>query len=287
LHPDDIELLTALGNLLLVMNKPGLAATTIERALKRTPERPDLHFMAATAYQRDLRLETAIRHLRECVRIDPKMDTAWGQLGLYLNNLSRFEEAGPALMQAIQLNPGVSHYHWALGDAFYLRSQRPEDRKQAFELYRKALEMDPKNDRALYSFGMALSRTSEQQNLTEAIGLFERLVALQPDDMNAHYKLAELARRLNHPEKAAKHLVRFQELSKKGYRQTRDAYRAAARRETAAAHARQGKELLASGNYQRAAAEFQIALERNPRLSEARAGLAAASRRLRAARDSR
>lgn len=48
-----------------------------------------------------------------------------------------------------------------------------------------------------------------QALLTEAAGLFERTLTLEPEDMSAHYNLSLLYRQLGQPEKAAEHLALY------------------------------------------------------------------------------
>jgi tetratricopeptide (TPR) repeat protein len=278
-HPGDTEIRTALGNLFLVLNKPKRATEVIKPALAAAPGRADLHYLLADAYERDLHLEAAISELREAVRLEPRMDEAWGRLGLYLVNLTRYQEARYPLEKAIQLNPTESHYRWVLGDS-YLLDKTGGDLNKAIELYEKALTLDPKNEKVLYSYAMALTRHGEKADLQKAVALFQRLLQLNSEDTNVNYKLAECYRRLGRPDEAKPYMAKFQVLFEKGRKQTRQLYQTAAFRDTPQAHVELGRQHLVKGDYKLAATEFQIALERDPGLKEAREGLRTASARL-------
>lgn len=282
-HPRDLEIRTALGNLLLVLNKPRPAIKVMLPALQANPDRADLHYMLADAYERDLKLEAAIESLREAVRLEPTMDQAHGRMGLYLVNLTRYEEARAPLERAIELNPQQSHYYWALGDSYLLDSRDPQNYERAVELYRKSLELDPKNPKTLYSYAMALTRRGSPAELEEAVLLFKRLLALNAEDMNAHYKLAETYRRLRRPTDARAHMTRFKVLFEKGRRQNKDLYTSVAYRDTAAVLVKRGQDQLRQRRFRDAASSFRLALEREPRLAEARKGLREAEARIPAA----
>jgi tetratricopeptide (TPR) repeat protein len=279
-YPDDVEIRTALGNLLLVLNKPREVIATLKPAVEKDRNRPDLHLLLADAYERDLHVEAAIKQLQLAVQLDPQMDQAWGRMGLYLVNLTRFSEARIPLQNAIRLNPREAHYYWAFGDSYLLDTSAPENTQHAIEHYRKALEIDPKHDKALYSYAVALTRDEAPEKLEEAAELFKRLLAVRSGDGGVHYKLAETYRRLGRKDEEQQHLARFEALSEKSRRQTRDRYRTAAVRDTAAAHVRAGQEHLARRDYGAAAREFQLALERDSTVTGAREGLREASARL-------
>ena len=106
--------------------------------------------------------------MREAVRLAPNLSEAWGRLGLYLINLSRYKEAREPLQRAIAIEPSESHYYWALGDTYLLDSPDPRNFKTAEQFYRQALNIDPRNAKALYSYGMALTRRGSPDDLRQA-----------------------------------------------------------------------------------------------------------------------
>src|SRR5205085_10365830 len=113
---------------------------------------------------------------------------------------------------------------------------------RAIELYRKALQLDPRNEKALYSYGMALTRRGNPEDLRAAIPLFQRLIKLKPIDTNAYYKLYESYRRLGMNKEAQAHRAKFRVLFEKGRQQTFDKYAADAYVDTAEAHLKRAQE---------------------------------------------
>lgn len=278
-NPQDIEISTALGNLYLIVGKPHEATKVLAPIVAKVSNRPDLNYMIGEAYERDLHVEAAILQMKEVVRMEPNNAMAWGRLGLYHNNLTRYLEARKALQRAIALNSNESYFFWALGDSYLLENVSDANFAQAKENYKKALELDPKNDKALYSYGMGLTRRSNKEDWAEAIPLFERLIALRPTDMNAHYKLYETYRRLGRTQEAEAHRAKFKDLFAKGRTQTRDRYAAASFRDTAEVHLKLGNKAMQEKNYALAAIEFQMALERDRNLDAARKGMLEAQKK--------
>lgn len=273
LHPHDIETSAALGNLYLVLNKPRKAIETLQPASILHPDRADIHLLLGEALERDLRLEAAITEMRAAVNIEPRMVEAWGRLGLYLINLTRYKEAREPLEHALALEPNEGHYYWALGDSYLLDTTDHANLDKAVELYRIALKHDPKNDKALYSFAMALTRRGNKQDLEEAIQLLKRLISINPIDTNAEYKLAETYQRIGKPQEARLHRARFDILFARGRAQTRHLFAETAVKDTAIAHLESGQKAMKLKQYGLASQEFQAALQMDRTLSTAREGL--------------
>lgn len=278
-HPQDIEISTALGNLYLVLNKPRDAVNVLAPIIALAADRADLHYMLGEAYERDLHIEAAIKQMQEVVRLDPTNAQAWGRLGLYQNNLTRYKEARTAIQRAIEIEPNESFFHWALGDSYLLENVSEENFTQSQREYETALKLNPKNQKALYSYGMGLSRHGQKPDLEKAVDLFLRLIDLHPADMNAHYKLYETYRRLGRTQEAEAHKAKFKVLFEKGRKQTKDLYSGASFVDTAEAHLKLGNQAMKQGNYKLAATEYQMALERDRFLDAARQGLLAAQKK--------
>ncbi len=284
-HPDDIDLRSALGNLYLVVNKPKRAVETLEPAVRLAPGRADMHLLLGDAHERNLHLNAAIDSLREAVRIEPRMSEAWGKLGQNLVNVTRYAEARDPLLKAITIEPMNSYYYWALGDSYVLDRTDPANEEKGLKLYQQALNLDPKNPKALYSYGMALVRRGGNVDLAQAAKLFRRMLALKEADMNVHYKLYEVEKARGDAAAAAQHLARYRDLFAKGQQQTKRLYKEASFLDNADIHVELGRKAMATEEFELAATEFGLALERRPDLEAARDGLAEARRRGAAAGD--
>jgi tetratricopeptide (TPR) repeat protein len=269
-----------LGNLYLILNRPLDATNVLEPAARDEPLNIDARALLAEAYAKNLHLESAIKEYQAVVARNPSDAMAWGRIGLYHVSLTRYAEAREPLQKAIQLDPMEPHYYWAMGDSYLLESPDDAHFNKAAQYYRQALNLNPKNAKALYSFAMGLSRHGKPEDLKEALTLFERLVQINPNDMNANYKLAEAYRLLGRDAEAKRHQDRFLVLFEKGRKQNRDLYKRAAFLDTPTAHLQRGQKALQEGNYRVAKLEFDQALRLDETSMEARRGVLAAQKGL-------
>jgi tetratricopeptide (TPR) repeat protein len=273
-HSESVELRLALGNLYLVLRRPVLAVQVLQPAAAAAPGSADVHYLLGQAHEANLHIEAALKEQQAAVAADPAFTEAYGRIGLYLIDLTRYAEARPPLQRAIELNPRESHYYWALGDSYLLDASDSGNRGRAIQLYHRALEIDPRNLKALMSLALALTRRNGAGDLQEARGLLERLVRLDPANTSAFYKLYEVNSRLGRAAAARQALGRFQTLESRSRSRTAHRYQMVSFVDTASAHLRLGHRYQAEGRGGLAAAEFRLALERDPGLAAAREALA-------------
>jgi tetratricopeptide (TPR) repeat protein len=278
-HPESVDLRLALGNLYLVLNRPALAVAVLQPAGAAAPASADVHYLLGQAYEGNLQIQAALREQQAAVDAEPGFVEAYGRIGLYLIDLTRYAEARPPLRQAIRLNPREPHYYWALGDSYLLDSSGPGHLDRAIELYHRALALDPRNEKAQMSLALALTRRAGPSDLGGAVSVLERLLRQNPTHTNALYKLYEANIRLGRATAARHALDRFRALESRGRRRTAHRYQTVAFVDTADAHLRLGRRYLAQGRAALAATEFRLALQRDPHLTPASAGLAEAQRR--------
>ena len=279
-YPNNTYLRAALGNLYLVTDKPRKAVEVLRPAVEQEPTRVDLRTLLGEALGKSTQLEAAVREMREAVRLQPSHAEAWGRIGLYLLGLTRYQEARESLQQAITLEPMRSHYYWAIGDSYFLENNSEENFRKATQYYRQALNLEPTHEKALYSYGLALTRRGRPEDLKEALRLFQRLARVTPDAPNIHFKMAELSRALGRTAEAKKHQARFSELFRKGRERDQAKFRSAAFVDTGQAHLLLARKAMARQDYALAVRELQLALERDPGLTAARTALAEAQKRV-------
>ncbi len=88
----------------------------------------------------------AAEAFRWATRLDPKTPKYWSHLSLALLKIpNRLKEAEEALLQAVKLDPFNANYYAALGQ-IYLKAGL---KKRATSQFKKALSIDPANDKAL------------------------------------------------------------------------------------------------------------------------------------------
>ena len=152
-----------------------------------------LQFSPVDGEARDRILETVRRlHASETVlafterlRETPKDAAGHLELGKALAVLNRDEESFEHLAEAADLNPGLveAHYHIGLS---YLRRELWVAAARAFS---EALSLDARHQRSYVGLGLAAAGAHRNQ---EAIQYFERALQLNPNDIVARTRKAEL-----------------------------------------------------------------------------------------------
>jgi serine/threonine-protein kinase len=119
----------------------------VDKCLELDPTLPEGHYMlAGLATWFDFDWDTAEKHHRKVLELNPNFARARVFYGLYLTGMGRFDEARAQMQLGIELDPLNSMYQAYLGVA-YLRERRYDE---AIAQYQKALALQP-------NFGDALA----------------------------------------------------------------------------------------------------------------------------------
>jgi tetratricopeptide (TPR) repeat protein len=163
-----------------------------------------LRVMAALAFSRR---KAAVALVDRMLALWPGDPEALAIRAHTLVQLDRKAAAIDDLLRLTQLHPDLSAAHW-FNLAFLLEEQgRLPDAEAAF---RRAVEMDPKLDRAWYGLGLVLIR---QRRFDEAAQALERNTKLQPMSPYGWYQLARVNMDRHRPEEArriVRHLKNFE-----------------------------------------------------------------------------
>lgn len=125
---------------------------------------------------------------QSCLRAlqqDSTFALAHHNLGVALLEQSQRQEAIAAFQKALQYDPEYFMAYAKLGEAFYF-DQAPE---QAMEAWKAAHRLAPKHRLTLHNLGIVAAELGQKE---EALGYFQTLVDLAPDDMDAWLEIAEL-----------------------------------------------------------------------------------------------
>ena len=128
------------------------------------------------------KVQDAIEHYEQALRIKPDHAKAHAGLGIALTQAGRLPEAIGHFEQALRIRPNFAGAHNNFGVAL-LRLGRVQE---AIRQYDQALLISPNYAEAHYNLGIALAQTGNMQG---AIGHFEQALRIKPDDAETHYFL--------------------------------------------------------------------------------------------------
>ena len=209
----------AQSNLGAALNKLGRfeeAETPLRRAIALDPKTKHRYHLLGNALYGQDRYAEAVDAYRIDIEHYPDDVIAHSNLGAALNKLERYEEAETHLRHAIALDAKIKHGHLHLGNALYGQEQyaeavdayriaiehRPDDaaahsglgaalnvlgRNEDAETHlHRALALNPHHPEALYFLA---TLRAEQQRYAEMLELLQRLIAIDPNDADAHVSM--------------------------------------------------------------------------------------------------
>ena len=140
------------------------------------------------------RYDDADKEFQRAMRLNPHDVCAYAQSGTMYYDRGKYTEAIAAFKRAVEIGPSYGSY-MLLGNSYvYTRDYEP-----SIDAYRKAIQIDPKNNRAYYQLGIAYDY---QQRYEESIKVYNDLLKIDPDHQGAHYYLA-IAYAAQHNKRAA------------------------------------------------------------------------------------
>jgi tetratricopeptide (TPR) repeat protein len=227
--PHDINIQALLGALLVKMDRRAEAEALLRRVVDAAPEfaKPaeDLGFLLVQAG----RPADALTFLERATRLDPSLERAWFTLGKALAMLGRGKEADAAFERCFERSPERRMM------AHAAEHQKEGRIAEAEKLYRRVLQDNPRNVDALRLLAQIAQRYDhaddaermlqeairiapdfhlaildlgqlykEQDRYEEALACFDRVIALEPSQVQAPFlRAGTLARASFTPEAAA------------------------------------------------------------------------------------
>jgi tetratricopeptide (TPR) repeat protein len=230
-----------LGNALQVQGRLDEAIEHYEQALRIDPKYALAHYNFGIALAMKGQLEEAIRHYEQALRIDPKYAPAHTNLGIALAKMGQLEKAMRHFEQALQIDPTDGPTHANLGLALATKGEV----EKAIRHFEEALRIDPKMAPAHYNLGNALQ---VQGRLDEAIEHYELAQRIDTKHAPAHTNLGAVLATKGRLDEAIDHFQHALRLDPK----------------LALAHENLGKALLAQGRFHEAQAATRRSLELLP-----------------------
>jgi Flp pilus assembly protein TadD len=132
---------------------------------------------------RSRKFKEALPPLEKAVRILPKYDEAWVDLGIAQMQSRQEEKAEVSLKEALRLNPSIPEAHLSLG-TLYLGTGRPEKGRVHLE---KAIALNPGLVEARFNLGTLILREGDPK---AAIAHFQAALSADPRRGDVHHNLA-------------------------------------------------------------------------------------------------
>ncbi len=149
--------------------------TLFKHALEKTSNNPIMLNNMGTVLEAEGRLDEAMAHYAEAVRIDPNLPDSYNNMGLALTKQGRADEAITNFLKALRINSNHAAAHYNLGTV--LASQGKLD--EAIYHFRESIRIKPERDNAQYNLGLA---SMQKGNIDEAMSYFHQANRIDPFD---------------------------------------------------------------------------------------------------------
>ncbi len=186
------------NNLGIALGKKGRLQEAIahfQQALRIKSAYPEAHNNLGIALGKLGRPQEAIEHYRQALRLKSNYPKAHNNLGVSLKDVGQNQQAIIHYEQAIKLNPNYSDAYYNLGSVLDDTGRIQE----AIEQYRKAIQFNPDFSDAHNNLGIALGKVGQAQ---EAIEHFQQALRIKPDFVEACANLATAYAATSQPAKA-------------------------------------------------------------------------------------
>ena len=197
-RPDNARAQNNLGRALYQQGRIDAAIAHYRESVRLDPGDAHTHYNLGLALIRVGRPGDAVAPLTAAVQLLPYFASAQLNLGIVLTQLDRAEVALPHLAEAIQFDASPADAHFQLGVALAKLGRWPE----AIKHYGQALQFNPTYAEAHSNWGAALVQLN---SVPAALGHFDEALRLKPDLPDAHFNLAVALAQLGRMPEAIAH----------------------------------------------------------------------------------
>ena len=196
--PNKSRVHSNLANALVRAGKIDDAIKHYLEALRITPDYAEGYNNLGIALFRKGKIDEAIKYYNEALRLKPEYADAYNNLGNALQSQNKYDEAISYYKKAIQNNPNHSRAYNNLGDAL----MRQEKIDEAIDNYLKAVKLDPEYAECYNNLGLAFAKKND---INAAINYLSMAVQINPKHTKAHYNLAYYLYKAGNKDEAITH----------------------------------------------------------------------------------
>ncbi|MBN1675424.1 MAG: tetratricopeptide repeat protein [Kiritimatiellae bacterium] len=174
------------------------AETLWRDTVAKTPSSSMAHYNLANLLAAGGRLEAAVRHYSEALRLQPDTVDARSNLATILARQGQIEAARDHFAELVRRNPDSGAIHINIG-TLYAHTRRF---REAAVHFSEALRREPDSDAAHYNMGSCLAELGKTE---EAAAHYSTALRLNPRHARAHFALGALHESLRRPAEALHH----------------------------------------------------------------------------------
>ena len=173
-----------LGNNLYNEGQYEEAIASYKKAIKINPKDDGAYNNMGVIYAALEKYEEAIASYKKAIEINPKYDKAYNNMGSAYDMLEKYEKAIVSYKKAIEISPKYDKAYNNMGSTY----DELEKYEEAIASYKKAIEINPKYDVAYNNMGIVHAKVEEYE---EAIAVYKKAIEINPKDGGAYNNLFE------------------------------------------------------------------------------------------------
>jgi tetratricopeptide (TPR) repeat protein len=200
-----------LGRDLMIIGHFDAAQIEFEQGIHDDPSSAELHYNLGKLFSIQDDWQNARKEFEEALRVDPSYVEALDALGLAQEALSDDADAVASYQKAIALNEERQGNFAAPEINLSAYYNRTGDPAKALEHVSKALQLDPKSDKAWFQKGRAEEHQGKLQSAADSLN---RAISFNARSSTYYYVLAGIYRKLGKAEDSQKALESFTRLDR-------------------------------------------------------------------------
>jgi tetratricopeptide (TPR) repeat protein len=174
--PDSGEAQLMVGRLFVQKKDWSSAVAPLDRAAKALPGSAEAHALLGHALFQIRQPDDALEAFKKAVELDPKDVDSRSNYGLLLGMAGKNDE-GAAELKKVIATPGYKDAAGYMNLGYVYRTAKPPRTDEAIAAYKKAMEIDPKNEQV--TLGLARSLFNANR-FDEAIDMYRKTIELEP-----------------------------------------------------------------------------------------------------------
>jgi tetratricopeptide (TPR) repeat protein len=209
LNINNAEAHKTLGQVLSVIGRYEEAETELEEARRLKPDSAEIHYLLSRVLAIQDKFPQVRQELEAAIRLDPSYKEAYNALGFALEALGNDAAALASYRRAIQISEqeGTRFAPPYVNLSSYYNRQNKFD--LALEYAKKALELDPKSDRAYFQMARTYRTLEDWPHAADAL---EHAISINPYSSEYYYILSFVYRKLGKVKESQEAMDKFRKL---------------------------------------------------------------------------